>query len=365
MSDTIANIVTELKNSEAYSIVNGNNRGMNLQSIELLSITGFDPETDHPQTCSIKSLVTLTNYSSDYKITANVIYSAAIPADWSADTTLDETSKFAREHDFDISVEDARLYRLETPVINLLGGWSTALHSVDLPAVEQVLLHKLLGNMPSDVGLDNYLVSEINSIIRNRLFEKFMMQVGSYPTSIEATNRILRGSNGAITSMIHGGLDYRFLTNTIENHPNDVAISHQQAAYLQVALRGLFVYDAGYEISVYMVYRTDYPNNMPPPQKNRDIRKFLDTANFDCKVIKADISRNHTNPDMISTENYLSIARVFDKDEACSQVQAALNDPSKLGDNAFGRAVHEMIDISKQSIGNRIKSGGLTRLDVI
>lgn len=364
MSCTTVEEVARLKTTDAFVIASGNGRRLNLESVDCLDVQGYDSEQTKPQTASITCAVILASYGNDYKISANITYSAPIPSDWLPDTDIETAMRFVREASFDVTVRDVALFKVRRPVMNLQGSRGAALSNIEPLDVARIIKHKMLGELPSDTGFDDYLASEIDTIFRDVLFHKITTQIGKYATSARATKDIVGGMSKKVSAAISGGLDYQLLTTDSEQDYNPLVCA-QKSARLTVALSGLMMYEAGYNIKVDMVFTSKYPDATPPFTKDRDIRKFLDKADFSCRVVHAELLRNADLKKPPSTGEFLEWARAFNKEEAKKSFAYALNNPNQVSGQMFAKAIDELLKASKQSIAARMKYGSLHRLDTI
>lgn len=359
--------VRALKDLHGYAVVTGNGRRMNLESIKLLDIKGFHaaPNNPDPQVASITCQINLKNYGNASAMQATVTYSAPIPDSLIGTRDVQLLSDFAEKGVFDITVAEARKIRAEGFDYEVVGDRRTHLNGITADTMNEIIKHKLLGHLPASNGFDDSLVAEINDIIRSRLFEKLMMQADDRPTSTIVTKDIIDGFGKPIKALSAGAQNYRFLTTKSEGKYEPI-YNPDLPPHLQLTVSTLLEYEAGYIVYIDTVHKALYPYGTPAPTKDKDINKFLETAQFDLDVVKISLGINNevNNVNSIST-SYHSLSHGFDADFAAKYVQELLRNPADIRNKYLSDAVAELLSKSKQSIIHRIKYVGDRRLDTV
>ena len=367
VDDAVSRELKKLKDLRGYDLVNGGGRRMNLEGIELISIKGFhaEPNNPEPQVAHITCQLNLKSYANAWKMQATVTYSAPIPDALVGTFSVQALSDYAKKTIFDITVTDSKVVASHRCDYEAVGDVSSHLGGIMADDINAIIKHKLLGNLPTSRGFDDSLVAEINDIIRERLFNKLMMQADKRPTSTMITKDIIRGLHQPMEAFVCGAQNYRFLTtkNEVEYNPS---MNPELSPYLQLTVSTMLKYEAGYIIYIDTIYRTSYPYATPAPSNPKDIDNFLKKTTFDFNVIKVTFGiNNDAKTPNLENKPYHSLSDAFDKDYAASYIQELLNDPSKAFNKVLSNALEDMLVKSKVSIGHRIKYAGERRLDTL
>lgn len=352
--------IEKVKGLHEFELVTGGGRRLNLYGIELIDIVGYNPDipSNQPQVAVITCKVDIGSYGDDWKMASYATYSAPIPSEWSNDTDIQTLSDFAMKGAFDITVSDSVIVKSKGMDYEVMDAPRQNIHMVSSEAINEVVKHKLLGNLPSSKGFDDSLIDQINTIIRSRLFNKLMMQVGEHRISAAITKEMVEGVSGGVEALSNGVQDYRFLTTSNEGY--------HVAPFLKLKSSMVLKYEAGYMIYIDTIYHTDYPHATPVPTKPAKIKSFIDNANFDLNVIKVTlgINKDVTNGSLITKDDYLTLARAFDGDEARKLIQLALTKPNEIENKTLAKAISELFEKANKSIAYRIKNIGECRLDM-
>lgn len=362
--------VEKVKALHGFDVINGNGRRINLDGIQLIEIQGFNIDMpEKPKIMSITCQLNLSSYGGVWRTHSTVTYSAPIPADWSHETGVYVLSEYIKRGVFDIEVKDSRVVKAKEPYYQPVGGWNQYVGALTPDTVDQVVRHKLLGNLPSKKGFDNSLVEEINDIIRTRLFNKVLNQLGSHPTSVALTREAINGMGLPIqgqTSCLPSKSNYEFMT-TKSLSCQDPLVDHDDSPYLQIVVSSVLEYEAGYMIYIDTFYKAMYPYATPKPTDDAHILQALKTARFDTKVVKVSFGINNPaidqgdHPDAIN--NYKTLSAAFDVDEAARIIQNLLVRPEDSENEALYGAIKDIIEKSERYFCNEIKHGGLRCLE--
>lgn len=368
LSAKTSDIIKALQQTDTYDIINGGGRRLNLESIEQPKIKGFDPEKPMPQQISLKTDVVFSGYGAGYKFVASVTYSATVPADWNADTSIQEVQNFVEDTDFLITADNIR-FSVHQTILPPLGGGRPSLSLVDLKQAGQIIAYKLHGQMPSKVGFDDLLVEEINFIIRQALVQLMIKRTGKLRTSIKETHKILIGMQQPIEVWVRYSSYYQLLTTTSNSTTYNALSTIGEPAHLKCVVKHILNYDAGYSLNIEALYSTPYPDGEPAIKTPRAIKKFLKKADLDCKVISVFFGSSHKErvggsheERVLDDDRFHKLGIAFDNEEALSIIESAINDPIVASHKTFRDAMIQIKELAKISIASDMRTPSISQL---
>ena len=356
-------------NHKELAILNNDHRRLNLESIELIDIQGFDSELSEPQTASLTYQMVFGSYYSRHLIHTTATYSAPMPADWTVDTDLSTLDEFVRSTSFDITVTDSKLTVLEPAAFDSHTRQTFDIN-FDSRRLNEVIKLKLKGESPSSYGFDVNLVAEISGIVRNRLRDKLYMQVGRNPTSVSKTVDIVNGMGKGIQSAIKYGLNYKLVMT-----PDDTIQYDHSKPSVRLILSAVLIYEVGYNLSFDASVSAPISFTSLTP---RNIKKFLDTMDSSYKVHEVRISRQPSDAsenerlvfkkadrNTVDADEINNLFRIFDADKAASKLQALLNGVEQPASKEVQDMLAGFSKMVENSVRQRLLSQPSVRIELI